>query len=362
MLLLQELFQHIIRYNHPNDSKMRLVSAGICILVINITGYLLGNYSINALGSLGVFTFLNYSPNDKERIMKRLIFVGICIIISHALGMLSTLSIWLPPLIIGFIAFVSRLLFRVFNIDKPGDIFIVLVAAAGSTNVVPLEQMPIMSSYLIFGIILSIIMGYITLRVEKLPKQSFRIKGSIMGRIRQDPRMIVDSFYYAGALFFASYVNIALGLGRYSWVVVSCSAILQGNTLLQIISRNFQRIIGTTCGLLTAVLILSIPMTVITKIIIIIIFYMVVEYFMPRNYSIAIFFVTNMVLLQMTLTNHDIWPELLKARFLGIVIGSSLGAIAATIQYRFYHFYSQSIINERTYDEKLFDSASDHSN
>lgn len=350
----QELLHSIVHYNRPKDSKMRLISAGICILVINITGYMLGNYSINSLGTLGVFTFLHYSPNEKNRIMKRLIFVGMCIILSHALGMISTLSIWLPPLTIGVIAFGSRLLFRIFQIDKPGDIFIILVAAAGSTNPLPLEEMPMLSLYVTFGVVISVIMGYVTLKVEGMPKQSLRFNTNIMSKIRQDPRVIVDSFYYAAALFFASYVNIALGLGAYSWIVVSCSAILQGNTLLQIVSRNFQRIIGTICGLISAVLLLSIPIDALTKITIVVIFYMIVEYFMPRNYSIAIFFVTNMVLLQMTLNDPYIWPELLKVRFLGIIIGSLLGVVAAVIQYRFYHFYSQSIINERTYDGDLF--------
>lgn len=352
--LVQELFRSIVHYNRPNDSKMRLISAGICILVVNITGYLLNNYTINALGSLGVFTFLHYSPAEKNRIMKRLVFVGICIIISHFLGMISTLSIWLPPLMIGFIAFTSRLLFRLFKIDKPGDIFAILVAAVGSTNPIPLKEMPTMSLYVIFGVVLSIIMGYITLKVEGMPKQSLRFNPNIRSRIENDPRVMVDSFYYAGALFFASYINIALGMGSYSWVVVSCSAILQGNTLLQILSRNFQRIIGTIGGLLTAVLLLSIPMSALTKITIVVIFYMIVEYYMPRNYSIGIFFVTNMVLLQMTISAPHIWPELLKARLLGIVVGSVLGVLAAWLQYQFYHFYSQAVINERTYDEDLF--------
>lgn len=70
--------------------------------------------------------------------------------------------------------------------------------------------------------------------------------------------------------------------------------------------------------------------------------------------QLRFFFVTNMVLLQMTLNDPYIWPELLKVRFLGIIIGSLLGVVAAVIQYRFYHFYSQSIINERTYDGDLF--------
>lgn len=348
---MQEVFRHVFHFNRPNDSKCRLINAGICILIINVVGYVSGNYSFNAIGSMGVFTFLNYTPTEGARIMKRLIFVGIVLTISYNLGMLSTLNPWLPPIIIGLIAFFSRLFFRLFQIDKPGDIFAVLCAAAGATKPVTFSEMPQLSFFFICGVVLSIVMGYITLRIEGAPKQSVHFNFYLIERVRQYPRSVVDSFNYAISLFIVSYINLALGLGSYSWMMVSASAILQGNTLLQIYSRNFQRIIGTVLGLVTAALLLSLPMNVTTKIIFIVIFYVIVEYFMPRNYSIGIFFVTNMVMLQMTLATPDIWPELLQARFFGITIGSVLGAISATLQYRLYHFYSQTIINERTYDD-----------
>ncbi|XJS10688.1 FUSC family protein [Aerococcaceae bacterium WGS1372] len=348
---MQEVFRHIFHFNRPNDSKWRLINAGICILIINVIGYVSGNYSFNAVGSMGVFTFLNYTPTEGSRIMKRLVFVGIVLTISYNLGMLSTLNPWLPPIIIGLIAFFSRLFFRLFQVDKPGDLFAVLCAGAGATRPVTLSEMPQLAFFFICGVALSIIMGYITLRIEDAPKQSTSLNLSLVERIRSHPRSVVDSFNYAISLFFVSYINLALGFGSYSWMMVSASAILQGNTLLQIYSRNFQRIIGTVLGLITAALLLSLSLNITTKIIIIVVFYMIVEYYMPRNYSVAIFFVTNMVMLQMTLATPDIWPELLEARFFGITIGSILGALSATLQYRLYHFYSHTIINERTYDD-----------
>lgn len=348
---MQEVFRHIFLFNRPNDSKWRLINAGICILIINVIGYLSGNYGFNAIGSLGVFTFLNYMTDEGHRIMKRLVFVGIILTLSYILGMLSTLNPWLPPIIIAIIAFFSRLLYRLFRIDRPGDMFAVLCASAGATKPVSLAEMPQLAFFFLCGVALSLVMDYVTLRIEGAPKQSTTLEFTLTERIHEYPRSVIDSFNYALSLFIVSYINLALGFGGYSWMMVSASAILQGNTLLQIYSRNFQRIIGTVLGLMTASLLLSFSLSVTSKIVMITLFYVIIEYFMPRNYSVAVFFVTNMVMLQMTLTTVDFLPELLQARLFGILIGSLLGALSANLQYRLYHFYSQTIINERTFDD-----------
>ena len=193
-------------------------------------------------------------------------------------------------------------------------------------------------------------MGYLSLKVEGAPQQSLSFHFNLINRIRQEPRSIIDSLSYAITLFFASYINLAVGLDQKSWLIVSAAAILQGNTLLQMYGRHSQRIIGTIIGLFTATLLMLIPMSIELKIMLIVIIYVVVEYFMPRNYSIGIFFVTNMLMLQMTLTNPAIWPNLVHARFFGILIGSLIGAASAFIQYKLFDFYSQTLINERTYD------------
>ena len=347
---MHELKRQIFHYHNPKDSKVRLIVAGICILVINLIGYFLGNYSINAVASLGVFTFLHYTPTEGDRIMKRMIFVGSFLFISYVLGLLSTVYILMGPIFIGVIAFLSRLLFRLFKIDKPGDLFIILCAAAGASTPVLLEEISQLSLYFLFGVLLSLLMGYVSLKIEHAPKQSTSFQFNLLERIRQEPRSMIDSFSYAVTLFFASYINLAVGLDQKSWLIVSTAAILQGNTLLQMYGRHFQRIIGTTLGLVTATLLMLVPMSIEVKISLVVIIYVIVEYFMPRNYSIGIFFVTNMLMLQMTLTNPTIWPSLIHSRFYGILIGSLIGAASAFTQYKLFDFYSQTLINEKTYD------------
>lgn len=181
---MHELKQQIFHYNHPKDSKVRLIAAGICILVINLIGYFSGNYSINAVASLGVFTFLHYTPTEGKRIMKRMVFVGSFLFISYVLGLLSTVYILMGPLFIGLIAFLSRLLFRLFKIDKPGDLFIILCAAAGASTPVQLEEVAQLSLYFLFGVLLSLLMGYLSLKIEQAPKQSSHFQFNLLERIR----------------------------------------------------------------------------------------------------------------------------------------------------------------------------------
>lgn len=351
---MENLKQYIFQYNRPNDSKVRLLIAGFCILVINLLGYFTGNYHINAVSSLGVFTFLHYTPNEGSRILKRMTFVGICLLSGYMLGMLSTVYILMGPIIIALVGLVSRLLFRLFDIDKPGDLFVILCSAVGASRPVSLSEIPELSLLFIFGVVLSLIMGYVALKIEGAPKQSLSFNLNLRERVRNDPRAMVDSVSYAITLFFASYINLAIGLDQKSWLIVSAAAILQGNTLLQMYGRNFQRIIGTSLGLIVAILLMFIPFTIEVRIALIVIVYVIVEYFMPRNYSIGIFFVTNMVMLQTTLTDPSIWPSIAHSRFFGIVIGSLIGAASAFIQYRLFDFYSQTIINERTYSPDNF--------
>lgn len=352
-LLLKKFYQTLMEFNHPKDSKVRLILAGICTLIINLIGYMTGIYEINKFGSLGIFTILHYNPTDNQRVMKRLIFTGCFIVIGFTAGMLASLNVWLVPVIISIIGFTSRLLYRIHSINKPGDIFVVLVTAIGTSVQVPFSEMIPLSLYIALGVLLSITMGYVALKIEGVEQQSIKVLTPLSVRIKQNPRAIIDSFFYAITLFFAGYINLALGLGNYAWIVVSCSAILQGNTLSHIINRHFQRIVGTSLGVLSAAFIISFPMNMLAKIILIAIFYVIVEYYIPRNYSIAVFFITNMTMLQGTLLSTNDWQSLLQVRLISIIIGSILGAISAMLQYRIYDYFSKDSIALKSSEIKL---------
>src|SRR5699024_7889840 len=161
--------------------------------------------------------------------------------VSYTVGLIIGQIPLIAPIAIGLVAFFARLIYRIYRIDKPGDIFVILVMAA-ATRDIPLNQMPAQLLEFAYGIVISLIMAFLLVKYLRLPKQTFTFTFHLKEAIRQDPRMVVDSFYYASVLFFASYLNIVLDLSPYSWIIVSCSAILQGNTLEIILNRSFQRV------------------------------------------------------------------------------------------------------------------------
>lgn len=336
----------------PKHHLERVLMAGFCALIVNLTGYWLDNPDINATASLGLFTFLHFQSFEGQRTIKRMVFVAMSLVVAYTVGLIIGQVPLLAPIFIALVAFFARLIYRIYRIDKPGDIFVILVMAAGATRDIPINQIPLQLFEFNYGVIVSLIMAYLLIKALHLPKQSFTVNFRYKEAIRQDPRMVVDSFFYAGVLFFASYLNIVLDLSPYSWIIVSCSAILQGNTLEIILNKSFQRIFGTIAGLATAALIILMPIPYIVRIVLVVVLYVLAEYFIPRNYSMGIFFVTNMVLFQLSFQNPDLGFDYLGDRFEGIVIGSLLGSVAAYLQYHLYKFYSQSIIQNRTYDYK----------
>lgn len=289
-----------------------------------------------------------------------MVFVAMTLMVSYTVGLIIGQIPLIAPIAIGLVAFFARLIYRIYRIDKPGDIFVILVMAAATTRDIPLNQMPVQLLEFAYGIVVSLIMAFLLVKYLHLPKQTFTFH--LKEAIRQDPRMVVDSFYYAGVLFFASYLNIVLDLSPYSWIIVSCSAILQGNTLEIILNRSFQRVFGTIAGLGTAALIIIIPIPPIVRIGAVVILYILAEYFIPRNYSMGIFFVTNMVLIQLTFQNQNLGFDYLSYRFEGIVMETLIGSLAAYLQYHLYKFYSQSMIQDRTYDykEKMAEEVNHH--
>src|SRR5699024_12846897 len=72
----------------PNDHLERVLVAGFCILIVNLTGYLLGMPGINAISSLGLFTFLHFHSFEGSRTINRMVFVALMLIVSYIVGLI----------------------------------------------------------------------------------------------------------------------------------------------------------------------------------------------------------------------------------------------------------------------------------
>lgn len=337
----QSFFKELIHYNKPKESPVRLISAGLCMISVLFTGYLSHQLAISSYGSLGIFTFLYYQRLPLKQLMLRLTIVGTFLTAANFLGMLSTHAVWTAPIVVAMVGFLGRFFFRLYGIAKPGPFFIVMVTAMGVSTNVPLAKIPVMSSYFFIGVLFSLLGAFIMHFVEKDSFPVNQVKKTLKERINEDPAVVIDSLLYSGILFFAVYLSMGLQLKNPYWLVVSCASILQGDNLRAMAHRNIQRIFGTIIGLAIAAFLLNLPLSVFETLLMITALFVTVEYFVKRNYAIAQFFTTPMSLMLSMLVKQQYLYTLIQFRFLGIVIGSLLGLLAAWMMTTSLSFYNR---------------------
>lgn len=83
--------------------------------------------------------------------------------------MLSHHVPWLIPITIAIVAFLARLLFRLYGIEKPGALLVIMSTAMGTSNNFPLHKIPIMASFVLLGVVTGIIMGIVLHFIDKRP-------------------------------------------------------------------------------------------------------------------------------------------------------------------------------------------------
>jgi len=337
----QSFFKELLHYNKPKESPTRLIGAGLCMISVLFTGYLSHQLAISSYGSLGIFTFLYYQRLPLKQLMLRLTIVGTFLTTANFLGMLSTHAVWTAPIVVAMVGFLGRFFFRLYGIAKPGPFFIVMVTAMGASTNVPLPKIPLMSSYFFIGVLFSLVGAIFTHFVQKEPFPANKVEKTLKERINEDPTVVMDSLLYSGILFFAVYLSMGLQLKNPYWLVVSCASILQGDNLRAMAHRNIQRIFGTIIGLAIAAFLLNLSLSVFETLLMITALFVTVEYFVKRNYAIAQFFSTPMALMLSMLVKQQYLYTLIQFRFLGIVIGSLLGLLAAWVMTTSLSFYNR---------------------
>lgn len=347
----QSFMKELTSFKKSTIHPFWMLGAGTCMLTTLLLGYFLHVPAISSFGSLGIFTFLYYQPLPRKQLVKRLVFIGLFLWLGNILGMLSTYLAWTAPLVVAGIGTCGRGLFRLYHIAKPGAFFVVMVTAMGTGIKAPLTQLPLNSLYLLLGVLLAIATALLmTFSEKELPAPEPRL--SLKERLASDPAVILDSLFYGSILFLAVYLSQAFQLTNPYWMVVSCAAILQGDNLRAMMQRNIQRIFGTTIGLGIAAVLLNVQLSQLQIIFIITVFYVLVEYFVRRNYAVASMFTTPMALLLATMIRQQYVYSLIQYRFLGIVLGSLLGLLAAWVMTTGLRFYNRAFDLHETLEKE----------
>ncbi|GAA3018257.1 FUSC family protein [Tetragenococcus solitarius] len=347
----RKFFKDLLHLHKPTFNTVQLLGTIFCMTLILFVGYFLHNMSIASFGFLGVFILMYYENIPLKNLLLRFIFVTLFILTSFLMGALTSLASWTAPIAVGLVAFSGRVFFRLYDIKKPGVFFGVLVSSMATNINVSVQQVPMLASYYLLGAMVAIIMAIIIHFTEKESPMVIK-EGKLYQRIHEDPNVFIDGIFYGTTLFFAVYLSYGLQLQNPYWMVVSCAAILQGDNLRAVMQRNVQRIFGTIIGIGIAALLLNTSLTTLQTIFLIVILFTTSQIAMRSNYALSAFFTTPMALLLSSLTKELNVPTLLQYRFVGIALGSLLGAFSAWLITTGLKFYNKSFDLHENFDKE----------
>lgn len=130
----------------------------------------------------------------------------------------------------------------------------------------------------------------------------------------------------------SAYIAFALDFERSYWIPVSCASVLLGSTVLSTFHRAIQRSIGTSIGLIIAILLLMTQPNPIFATIYIGTLNFFTETFIVRNYVFACIFLTPTSLLIAENTSHIHDPFFFATvRITDIIVGCAIGLLGVLL-------------------------------
>lgn len=335
--------EELLKFRQPKKEDWAQIIApmtgmAFCLLL----GYFIGNVSLGGLMSLGLFVFFYYDPMPLGLLLKRLVSIGLLLLFTMFVSLLCWHFQWTAPMVIGGLAFLCRLLFRLYDIRQPGALFVILLSAVGVGIETNFQSMIKILEIMSLGVVLGISLAVIVHFTEKTTPVYQAERISVKERVNQDPGALMDALFYAGTLFFAVYFSMGIGLDKPSWMIFSCAGILQAKNLRAMMNRQIQRITGTVLGLILAIMITSVPMSQLMQIILVVVLYGTLQYCIRVNYALGIFVSTPMAILLTTMISNKLTvSSAISNRLIGIILGCVLGVAAAWLMVTILKFYNR---------------------
>ena len=291
-----------------------------------VTGAQLGNLAYGMIGALGglVIVYLPQTSLPNRMATLALCAFGFCF--CFALALLTSFNPYLASLSLGFVAFLSTLIFRYYSFPPPASMFFVMVCCVGLTLTPDFSQTMARTGALMFGTLAATLMAFIYCSYRYLTHQ-LMISEPLRSQEKAPITILFESLL-AGIFIGGSYLSaILLGLNNPYWIPISCCAILQAASLSNVWVRNIQRISGTFIGMGVAWLLLTNSPSPFMIGIWIILLSFLIEVFITRNYGLAVIFITPVTLFFAEGTTQTDASLLIFTRFIDTVIGSIIGLI-----------------------------------
>jgi hypothetical protein len=287
-----------------------------------------GELGLGLAGSLGGLVFLHLPATRLSHRMAWLMACAFGMTGSHSLGMLGHL---VPALVVPLLVIITILVTmvcRFYAAPPPGSLFFVMAAAVGTYSPIHGRDALVQVGAVALGTVLAVAIAflyslYIVSR-HGVPAPSSAPRPDF-------DTVVVDSVVIGGFVGLSLLAAHALSLDRPYWVPVSCLAVIQGASLRTAWTRQLQRIIGTSLGLLLFLAIVQIPLGpwavagVLTSLA------LVIEILVVRHYGLATVFITPLAILLVEAGQRSVMaPQLLmQARLVDTVVGCMFGLACA---------------------------------
>lgn len=341
-MTLHEVLKQLFKFNKTGLAWHLPVVAGLSIAGPLLLGLLINDLEAGKLASIGALVILYI---QSEKLVNRMMILMICgfgFIFSFAVGVVFSYSAWLTPLMLGVYTFGVHFSINRLELTRPpGNFFFIMVASiAIAAPHDPAEISTDIGNFAI-GVMIACLVG---LLYSMVALRGITDKPNIVVVKKSAYVNMTESVIFGAMVGISLLIANMLRLKNPYWVPISCMAVMQGVTVTHVWARALQRVIGTFIGLGLAWFILRWNITAIGICLSIFLLQTIVEFFIPRNYGIAVVFISVLTIFlaepNQILTGDP--NHLIAARFLDILMGCFIGAVGGWMLYhQRIHFFAR---------------------
>ncbi|WP_281759678.1 FUSC family protein [Alicyclobacillus hesperidum] len=321
----------------------RALGAGLCLFVPLLAATLAHRPLWGLLATIGGFTGIYTAAIPLRRLALKLAIVALGLSISLGLGTMSAASPASMAIVFALVGGCATFLCSALQVAPPGPFFFIMACAIGTGMPVDPVAAPARAAVALIGgaIAWVISMGIAWGLSWRQPHHHTESAKRLMNRapfqlaaLRLRQALLIRSPYMMAGLRMAFGIccavllAYALGDTRPYWVPVGCAATLIGTTIMGTIHRAIQRAFGTALGVLIAGAILSFRPSYIALACIVFVLQTVTELLIPRNYGLAVIFITPLALTITEIARVGLSvPTLIHARFIDTLLGCCIGLV-----------------------------------
>ncbi|WP_442787190.1 FUSC family protein [Flavobacterium suncheonense] len=309
--------------------------ASLCVGIPLFIGYYLNKPEYGITSCVGGLVFLYLPGGSLARRMVTMLACSFGFVFAYTIGVLFSFQPYLSSVVLGLFAAFVHWVSRFFQLKPPGNFFFIMIASIASCMPFAPEEIPAKVGLMAMGTLLATVIAFV---YSMLITKGVAFSSEFVVVVQRNYVTIFEAVVIGFFMSLSLLIGLLLKLDNPYWLPISCAAVIQGVTLQQVWRRTFQRILGTFAGLVLTWFLLQLELNLFWICFSIVVFQFIVETLIVRQYALTIVFITPLTIFLADVGNSlRMEPgELIATRFLDIIIGSVIGAVAGWLLHHQY--------------------------